>query len=102
MVKETIEAVLKAEQDAEQTEKDALIMRDQMLAEAQADAQKLISGMTKDACEKTARNMELARHSGEDIILSHERKAQDEIFRIKEDIKRKEKAAIDLVVSELT
>lgn len=102
MVKETIEAVLKAEQDAEQTEKAALLMREQFLEEANVTAEKLLSDIAKDASERAAHEIELARLRGEEIILSHERKAQAEIARIKDDIKRKEKAAIDMVISQLT
>lgn len=102
MVKETIDAVLKAEQDAEQTEKDALLLRDQILAEANVSAEKLASDMIRDASEKAVLEMEIARRSGKEIALSHEQKAQDEIARIKEVIKQKEKAAIDMVISQLT
>ncbi|MDD4188687.1 MAG: hypothetical protein PHX37_01200 [Eubacteriales bacterium] len=102
MVKETIDAVLQAELEAEQIEKNALELRERIIEEAHSSAQKLISGMEKDASEKALRDSELARRRGEEIIVSHERIAQVEISRIREQIKSRKSAAIEMVISELT
>lgn len=101
MAKETVQAVREAEAKATQIEKDAIAKRDAILSKAGDDAKNLISSKTKEALAKAEQDLVQAQKEGEELLVTAKQKAEQEILLLKEFVKSKEQAAIDLVLSEV-
>ena len=99
MAKETVQAVRQAELNAAQKEKDAILRKDAILSEARHNASNLIASMTKDAREKVAAKMKAAEQKSSTMSEAAKIKAEKEVMMIKEMAKRKEDAAINLVLT---
>lgn len=99
MAIESIQAVRQAEFQAEQIEKDAIQNKDAILSKAQQEANTLITSMSKEAQANAERNMVNAIRKGEETVEAAKRNAEKEILLMKELVKEKEQAAIDLVIA---
>lgn len=99
MAKETVQAVRQAELNAAQKEKDALMRKEEILSEARQNASNLIASMTKDAQEKAAAKLKAAELESSKMSETAKLKAESEVMIIKEMAKRKEDAAINLVLT---
>ncbi len=101
MAKETVQAVRQAELKATQKEIEAQQKKEQILSEAGQTAKNLITSMTKEALLKAEREMEQANNQGAQILEASKQKAEKEVLLLKEMVKGKEQAAIDIVLSNL-
>jgi len=101
MAKEIVEAVRQVELNAAQTEKDALKERDSIILAAQKSAEEIISSMTQDALTKSKSDLIQAQRKSEEILDAAVQKAEKEIIRLKEIANSREKAAIEIVISEV-
>lgn len=99
MAKETVQAVRNAELKAAQIEKDAVQKKEEILSKAQQEARGLIASTTKDAQAKADKALAEAEKSGAGLIEAAKLNAEKEILLLKEMVKNKEQAAIDLVLS---
>jgi len=101
MAKETVEAVRQAELNAAQIEKEAIKKKDEILLKAQEDAKITISTMTKEALTNAEQDLEQAQSQGVEFMNNAVQRVEQEIRLLKEMVKSKEQAAIDLVLSEV-
>lgn len=101
MAKETVQAVRQAELNAAQIEKDATVMSDELLSKAQEDAMISISSIKKDALAKAKQDLEQAERQGLELMEKAVKSTEKEILLLKEIVKSKKQAAIDLVLSEV-
>lgn len=99
MAKETVQAVRQAELNAAQIEKEAFVKKEAILLEAQQNAKTMITSMTREAIAKAESDISAARHRGTENLEAARIKAEKEVLLIKEMIKGKEQAAINLVLS---
>ena len=99
MAKETVQAVRNAELSAVKKEKEVIQKKEAILVEAQQTAKKIIASMTNKAQDKAGRDLEEAVRQGVELTESAKQKVEKEICFIKEMVKSKEQAAIDLVIS---
>lgn len=101
MAKETVKAVRDAEMKAAQLEKDAVTSREAILLKANEDAKTLISSKTKEARSSAELELSKSQQEGEELLISAKQRAEKEILLLKEMVKSKEQAAINLVLSEV-
>lgn len=101
MAKETVQAVREAELNAAKIEKDAAVKSEAMILKAQEDAKLLIAGKTREALLKADEMKKQAQQEGAELIESAALRAEQEILLLKEVVKSKEQAAIDLILSEV-
>jgi vacuolar-type H+-ATPase subunit H len=101
MAKEMVQAVRQAELKAAQMERDSAAKREAILNEAQQNAKTLITSMTKEASAKAAKELKSARLKEAETLESARIKAENEVILIREMMKGKEQAVIDLVLSEI-
>ncbi len=101
MAKESVQAVRQAELNAAQIEKDAAKKKDTILLGAQEEAKSTISSMTKEALAKAEEDLKLAQQSGTEFMETAVKRAEKEISLLKEMVKSKEQAAIDLILLEV-
>lgn len=99
MAKETVQAVRKAELNAAQKEKDALIRKEEIIAEAGQNAKAFITSMTKQALDKAEQDLAAANKRGTELTEAAKLKAESEVLIMKEMAQRKEEAAISLILS---
>jgi vacuolar-type H+-ATPase subunit H len=99
MAKETVQAVRQAEILAAQKEKDALLRKDEILAQAGQNAKALVTSMTKQALDKAEHNLADANQRGKEMLESARLKAESEVLVMNEMVQRKEEAAIQLILS---
>lgn len=99
MAKETVQAVRQAELNAAQKEKDAILRKEEILSKARQDASEMIASMTKDAREKAEAKIKAAELQGSKMLEDAKLKAESEVLIITEMAKRKEEAAINLVLT---
>lgn len=99
MAKETVQAVRLAEQNAAQLEKEAILKKEAIIAEAQQNAKDLISTMTKQASDRANHDLDLAQKKSIEMLEASKVEAEKEVLILKEMVKRKETEAIDLVIS---
>lgn len=101
MAKETIQAVLRAEEKAAQIEKDAAIQGEAIVQKAKEDAKSLIASMTKLSLSKEEKDLEAARVKSDTYMKTAISQAEQDIVMLKELVKNKEQAATRLVLSEV-
>ncbi len=101
MAKETVQAVRQAELTAVGLEKEAVINGEAIILKAQEDAKTLIAAKTKEARLKADEDKKQAQLEGAELLKSADLRAEQEILLLKEMGKNKERAAIDLVLSEV-
>ena len=99
MTKKTIKAVKDAEVTAAIIEEDALRKKDEILSKAQKKAKYLISSTIKNANNKANEDYNDAVRKGEHIVEEAKVKAEKEALMLREMIKSKEQAAIELILS---
>lgn len=99
MAIETVQAVRKAELNAVQKEKDAVLQREAILAEAERNSKTMVTSMTKVTLLKAEQDMAEAQRQGEKMLEAAISKAESEVIQIKEILQSKEKEAITLVLS---
>lgn len=101
MAKETVQAVRLAEQNAAQLEKESIIKKETIIAEAHQNSKDLISSMTKEASDKANHDLNVAQKKSVEMLEASKVEAEKEVLILKEMVKRKEKEAIDLVISNI-
>ncbi len=101
MAKETVQAVRQAELNAANIEKDAAVKSEAIILKAFEDAKLMIAAKTKEALFNADEMKKQAQSEGTDLIESAVLRAEQEILLLKEVVKSKEQAAIDLIISEL-
>lgn len=99
MAKETIQAVRNAELSATKLEKEAIQKKEAILLEAQQNAKKLAATLIDVAQDKAIRDVEEAVRQGVELTESAKQNVEKEICFMREMVKSKEQAAIDLVIS---
>ncbi len=99
MAMETVQAVRQAELKAAEIERDSYRQREEILLKAQQEAKQLSMTMIKQATQKAEQNLNAAQKKGEELIQAAVQRAEREATLMKEMAKSKEKAAIDLVLS---
>jgi UDP-N-acetylmuramyl tripeptide synthase len=99
MAKETVQAVRQAEILAAQKEKDALLRKDEIIAQAGQNAKALVTSMTKQALDKAGHNLAAADQRGKEMLEAARLKAESEVLVMNEMVQRKEEAAIKLILS---
>lgn len=99
MAKETVQAVRQAELLAAQKEKDALLKKEVIIAQAEQNAKNLITSTTKQALDKAEHNLNTANLRGQEMLQAAGVKAEGEVLIMKEMAQRKEEAAIKLILS---
>lgn len=99
MAKETVQAIKNAELSAAKLENEANRKKEEILLTAQQDAKKLISSMTNEMQEKAGRDMAETVQRSKAVMEAARLNAEKEIELLKEMVKSKEQAAIDLVIS---
>ena len=99
MAKESVQAVRQAELNAAQTERYALQRKEEILSEAGQKAKVLITSMTKQALDKAEYNLSAANQKGFEMMENAKIKAEGEALVMKEMVRSKEKAAINLVLA---
>lgn len=99
MAKEIVQAVRQAELNAVEKDKEALLVKEKILSEAQQEAKTLIATMAKRANDTAERALELANQQGVAMIEEAKKRADKEVIIMKEMAKNKEEAAINLVLS---
>ena len=102
MVKETVSAVYEAEQNALQAEKDAAKESEEIVRKAQQDAQEMISFVVAQTQAKSDEELVAAKRQGDKFIADAISKVEDEIQAINQTAFNKEKAAIAMIISEIT
>lgn len=101
MLQETMKTVEAAETQAEDMLKKARVEADAIVAKAKQDAEKIIA----DAGAKTRADMKTARESikAEEDTMTEEalKSANDEIAGLRENARKKQQEAADLIIREL-
>jgi len=101
MAKETVQAVRQAEEKAAQIEKEAVVKGEILLQNAKEEAKNLQSSMSKDVLLKAEEDLKNVQLQGNKLMEAAVQKAEKEIILLKEVVKSKEQAAIDLVLTEV-
>lgn len=101
MAIETVEAIRQAELNAVQIEKDANQQKEAILLQAELEKDEIISSMTKEALAKSKQDIEIAQRQSEERVEKAIMQAEQEIIMLKEMVKNKEQAAIQLVLEEV-
>jgi V/A-type H+-transporting ATPase subunit G/H len=101
MALETVQAVRNAELKASQMEKDALQQKEAIILKAEQEREQIISSMTKDALEKSVKDLEEANRQAKVRLEKAVMQAENEIILLKEMVKNKEQSAIKLVLEEV-
>lgn len=101
MAKETVQAVRQAEEKAAQIEKEAAAKGEALIQKARVDAKNLVTTMTKDVLSNGEKDLEKVQLQSKALMEAAVQKAEKEILLLKEMVKSKEQAAIDLVLSEV-
>lgn len=102
MAKETVQAVRQAELKAAQIEKEAIEKREIILQKAKEEAKKIISSAEKEDRDLSLKDLEKVQSQGTELMKTAVQRAEREILLMNEMVKRKEPAAIDLVLSEIS
>lgn len=101
MAKETIEAVLRAEENAAQIEKDAVTKGEALVQKAKEDAKSLVASMTKEKNLQKETDLKAAHVQVDKYIETAIKQAEQDIVMLNEIVKNKEQAAISLVLKEI-
>ncbi len=101
MALEAVQAVRQAELKAAQIEKEASAAKEALLSEAKQKANKLIDTRVKEAQAKAEQELKAAERRSMELMEEAKAKAEKEIVFMKEIVKSKEQAAINLVLSSL-
>jgi F0F1-type ATP synthase membrane subunit b/b' len=99
MAIESVQAVRRAEVNAAQLEKEALTQKETILEEARQKAKTLVTSSVKEAQAKAENDLNIAGRRSTEIMEEAKIKAEKEIIFMKELVKNKEQAAIDLVLA---
>lgn len=101
MAKETVDAVRQAELNATKIENESAVKKEEIIQKASDDAKLLISTRTKEELAKSARELDKTNVASENLMKEAVLKAEQEISLLRELVKSKEKAAIELVLGEV-
>lgn len=99
MAKETVQAVRKAEVNAERMVKEALSKKEAIISEATQKAKELSASMLKETQMNAEKEIKDAVLRSNHILEEAKKKAEKEVQLLIELAKGKEQAGIDLVVS---
>lgn len=99
MAKETVQTIRKAEIAATEAEKEALKKKEAIILEAQQKASEMTDAMINGVQDKAQKEYEKAVQKGREMTEAARLGAEREISILKELVKNKEEAAIDLVIS---
>lgn len=101
MAIEIVQAISQAEQEAARLEKEASAKAEAIIQQAKEDGKSLITAMTNEVLGKTKQDLEKAELQGKELMITAVQRAEKEIVLLKEIVKSREQAAIDLVLSEV-
>ncbi len=101
MAIEIVQAVRQAEQEAGKLEKEASFKADAIIQKANEEGKLLVTAMTKEILVNAEKELEQAQRQGSELMVTAVQKAEKEIILLKEIVKSKEQAAINLVLSEV-
>lgn len=101
MAKEIVEAIRQGEINANQMEKDAFTKKDAIILKAKEDKDALISSARKKALLEAEKALQESKEQEELDRKDALEKAEKKIAMLQEIVKGKEKAAIDLILSEV-
>lgn len=101
MALESVQAVRQAELKAAQIEKDALAAKEALLSETRQKAKDLVDSKVKEAQAKAENDLRAAERRSMELMEEAKLRAEKEVIFMKELVKNKEQAAIDLVLSSL-
>jgi F0F1-type ATP synthase membrane subunit b/b' len=101
MALESVQAVRQAELKAAQIEKDALAAKEALLSETRQKAKDLVDSKVKEAQAKAENDLRAAERRSMELMEEVKLRAEKEVIFMKELVKNKEQAAIDLVLSSL-
>lgn len=99
MAIESVQAVRRAEVNAAQLEKETLAKKEAILEEARQKAKALVTSRVKEAQAKAEDDLNKAGRRSTEILEEAKIKAEKEVIFMKELVKNKEQAAIDLVLA---
>jgi V/A-type H+/Na+-transporting ATPase subunit G/H len=101
VAKEIVQAIDQAEQEAAQIEKEASVKAEAIISKAKEDGKSLINAMTNEVLAKAEQDLNQAKAQVDEIMEAAVKKAEEEIFLLKENVKGREQAAVDFILSEL-
>jgi vacuolar-type H+-ATPase subunit H len=101
MASEAVQAVRQAEGNAEQIEKEALKKKEIILQNANEEASSIVDNMMKEELMKAEAALEQAWIQGDVLMAEAIKRAEREADLLKERIKTKDQAAVQLVLSEI-
>jgi vacuolar-type H+-ATPase subunit H len=101
MVKVTIEAIRRAEQQADQLEKAAAASAKDIIADAHTKAREAYEKTLSNARALAQAKLEESKQQGRNLIANALRQAEKESESLKQSALKKEQAAIDLILSEI-
>ena len=101
MATEIIDAVRKAEIDAELAEREATQKREDILKNAREAAVKTVTAKTEEAKKKAENLLADAARESEQIIKDASEKSKTEADRLKKSAGQKEQEAIECIISEI-
>ena len=101
MVKETIDTVREAEQNAAMIEKGAIRAGEKIILKATKNAQALIASLREEAFLNIKKQMECAIKEGNEMLEKAENEAAKDIQHLEEHAKQKEQEAISYIISEI-
>ena len=99
MALESVQAVRQAELNAALIEKEAAAKREALITEAKQNAKLLVSSRIKEAQAKAENDLTTTGRQSMDIMEEAKTRAEKEVVFMKELVKNKEQAAIDLVLT---
>ena len=101
MAQDTVQAVRQAELNASNMEKEALLKKESILAEAQHKAKEMVTLKLKETQILSEKKLNDANKKGVERLEAAKRKADQEVLLLQEMVKSKEQAAIDFIISSL-
>ncbi|HBG76875.1 MAG TPA: hypothetical protein DDW86_07950 [Clostridiales bacterium] len=101
LAKEAVEAIRRAEQEADQIVKDASAKGAKMIADAKNEANGRYEKRISEAREKARIDLEAAGQQGADLITKTLRQAEKETESLRKSAEKKEQTAIQWILSNI-
>lgn len=101
LAKEAVEAIRRAEQEADQIVKDASAKGAKMIADAKNEANGRYEKRISEAREKARIDLEAAGQQGADLITKTLRQAEKETESLRKSAEEKEQTAIQWILSNI-
>ena len=98
---DTIDKVLKAEQDADSAEKNAVVEADRIVAKAEDDAIGLKSDLSKKSRQEADDAVKSAQDKADALLQGAKEEAEKSVEKLRADTASKEEEAIKLILNDL-